>query len=233
MKKLLSIALCSALSLSALSTGFTLTDNSEKQPAYDHAVIITDNTKNIDYSKNPVIAKGLELITQMDKAAESESYRQLMSGSDELNQIVEDIAGGDYSIPKAVYKTSVAEGEALKAFSGLAIDELPEEIRSSVDKKLMASIPSQINAAEGVNMIAATSVLTTSDVVLLDNIDGNQLYVFIYDDITAMVSYIPYEDGIVYASANFVKLDNIESSDDLTDWFKDNLGMELVFETAR
>ncbi len=233
MKKLLPLVLCSALTLSAFSTGFTLNDNSEKKPITDHSVIVTD-TDSIDYSKNPVTAKGIELIVQMDKSAESEAYRQLMSGSDKLDEILDNIAKGEYSTPNAVYKVAVTESVALKAFSDLtSLEPLPEEIRSSVERKLTAAIPMHINSTEGVDMVAASSVLTASDSVILDNIDCNQIYVFVYDGITAMVTYIPYEDNIVGVTATFVKLDNIESSEDLNKTFKEELGMDIVFEKTK
>ena len=82
-------------------------------------------------------------------------------------------------------------------------------------------------------MVTASSVLIASDSVILDNIDCNQYYVFVYDEITAMVTYIPYEDNIVGVTATFVKLDNIESSEDLNKTFKEELGMDIVFEKTK
>ena len=233
MKKLLPLVLCSALTLSAFSTGFILKDNSEKKPITDHSVIITDNDI-IDYSKNPVTAKGIELIVQMDKSAESEAYRQLMSSSDKLDEILDNIAKGEYSAPKAVYKTTITEPVEIRAFSDLtSLDSLPKEIRNSVERKLIAAIPMHINSTEGVDMVAASSVLTASDSVILDDIDCNQLYVFIYDGITAMVTYIPYEENVVGVMATFVKFDNIKSAEDLNKTFKEGLGMDIVFEKAK
>ena len=82
----------------------------------------------------------------MDKSAESEAYRQLMSGSDKLDEILDNIAKGEYSTPNAVYKVAVTESVALKAFSDLtSLEPLPEEIRSSVERKLTAAIPMHIN----------------------------------------------------------------------------------------
>ena len=48
-----------------------------------------------------------------------------------------------------------------------------------------------------------------------------------------MVTYIPYEDNIVGVTATFVKLDNIESSEDLNKTFKEELGMDIVFEKTK
>ena len=88
MKKLLALTLCSAMALSVFSTGFKLNDTGEKAPVGDHAVIITDNTKTVDYSKDILASKGLELIAKMDKLAESTAYIESVSAQEDFKALL-------------------------------------------------------------------------------------------------------------------------------------------------
>lgn len=237
MKKLLALTLCSALALSVFSTGFKLQDNSEKAPASDHAVIITDNTKVIDYTKDPLAAKGLDLISKMDKLAESKEYIDSVSAQQDFKTILDEIAAGDYTTPKAVYKAAVPEG-TVPAAMGAPIDMFDEDIRSLIDDRLLASIPSQLNAKDGVESIAALTIVSASTASYIEGVEESQLYIFVYDNgYSAIVSYMPQEKNVVSISAGFVKSEElaaVSSADELNALIKNTFNTDAVkFELVK
>ncbi len=236
MKKALLITLASSLTLSVFSTGFTLKDNSAKKAVTDHAVIISARTKAVDYTKNPITANGLEIISEMDKMAESEEYVKYFTGSEEMNKIIADIGKADYSSPKGVYMAEITGNDTLSAITSAAVSKFPKEIQKSFETKVVSSIPSLINSKEGVNFLAASAILTSEKSVILEGVEKNSLAVYVYDDYCVMISYIPYGNDVVGLNGTFVKADwlsNIKSADELNDWFKTNLNTSLAFSEIK
>ncbi len=230
MKKPILIAMCSALSLSVFSTGFTLSNASGKAEAYDHAVIITDNTKTVDYTKDKLASNGLELIAQMDDMAESEAYRSWMTASDEIDEIIDAIGQGDYTTPTAVYKAAITES----LFDGEI--ELESSIADIVENKIVASIPTQLSALNGSTELAATACVTSKNAIADDSIEDSMVYVYIYDgDYCAVVAYTA-DNGVVSATASFVgsyDFADIESASDLNELFADSLGINVKFALVK
>lgn len=236
MKKLLALTLCSAMALSVFSTGFKLADTGKKAPALDHAVIITDNSKTVDYTKDPLAVKGLDIIAKMDKLAESKEYIESLSSQEEFSAILNEIAAGDYSTPTAVYKAVVPEGVIAESL-GASIDSFSDDIKSLVDDRLLASIPSQINAYEGVSALAALTLVSASTAAYVEGVEESQLYIFIYDNgYSAMVAFMPQEANVISISSGFVKSDelaNITSADELNTLIADNTNAEIKFELVK
>ena len=236
MKKILALTLCSAMALSVFSTGFKLNDTGEKAPVVDHAVIITDNAKTVDYSKDILASKGLELIAKMDKLAESTAYIESVSAQEDFKALLSEVAEGDYSSPKAVYKASFPEGTASAAV-GVSIDAFSDDIKSIVDDRLLAAIPSQINATEGVETLAALTLVSAGTASYVEGVEESQLYIFLYDNgYSAIVSYMPQEENVVSISANFVKSDeisNITSADELNTLVKANFNTDVKFALVK
>ncbi len=233
MKKILALTLCSALALSVFSTGFKLNDNTEREPVGDHAVIITDNDKPVDYSKDPLAAKGLDVIAKMGMLAGSTEYLEAASANEDFSAILSEIASGDYSTPTAVYKIALPEGTASEAV-GVIIEDFDEEIKSLVDDRFLSAIPSQINGQEGVNTLAALTLTSVGTAAAVEGVEDNQLYLFTYDNgYSAIVIFMPQEENVVSISASFVKSDalsNLASVDKLNDLVKENFNAELDLE---
>lgn len=236
MKKLLALTLCSSLALSVFSTGFKLNDNSEKAPVGDHAVIITDYTKTADYSKDVLASKGLDLIAKMDKLAESTEYIESVSAHDDFKTLLSEVAEIDYSSPKAVYKAVLPVGTASTAV-GVSIDAFSDDIKSIIDERLLASIPSQINATDGVETLAALTLVSAGTASYIEGVEENQIYIFVYENgYSAFVSYMPQEENVVSISSSFVKSDElsaVNSADELNKLVKDYLNVDIDFSLVK
>ena len=89
--------------------------------------------------------RGLRLVEKMDAMAESESYWNMMTSSQETSEIIKEIGAGDYSSPRAVYEVRVSKEtrELLVDFLGgeSSFSQLPEEIREELDRRLAQPLP--------------------------------------------------------------------------------------------
>lgn len=236
MKKILLLTVCSALSLSVFSTGFTLKNSGEQNPLNDHAVIVsTPSEKDVKFSDN-LAQHGYSLVKQMDTLAKSDTYCNAVSVSDEINSIIKKIRETDYNAPKAVYKAAVPYGNAT-ALSGASIKDFPENVRDLVESKFVSTIASQINATNGAETLAATSGLTSSDVLAAEDVKETTIYVYVFDGgCSAMVTFIPNEDNLVTSYASFVKsedLSKVKSANELSKFVADNTDLNLEFTEVK
>ncbi len=168
--------------------------------------------------------KGLELIHRMDMMAENENYINLMSASAELKEIINGIGNNNYSEPNAVYKITLPEGATASVFEDGEITEMPEEIKTEIEKRLLTVIPSQVNALNGSTVLAATSIITFGDSFINEDLNNNTIYIYLYEgEYSAMVSFFPGNENIVGASAYFVindSLNQISSDSEMSEWIK-------------
>ncbi len=159
---------------------------------------------------------GIELISLMEEMAKSDSYLPLYSGSNELQEIVSVVGTGNYTEPEAVYKISVNE-ETLYMMSEMQVmEDASEELKNYVTARTYGTIPTQINATGGANILAAASICTASKTFVSDELDGSAIYLYTYENaVPAMVTFTAGEDGAVSASSCFIfyegfHVDNID-----------------------
>ena len=152
--------------------------------------------------------KGLEIAKTIDMLAESDIYRTIADAGNGVSELMDKIGQQDYETPVAAVKIS---GDYDKLFDlifnaeGLEIDdEIKNIIKVKYDfNSYMASI---LNARDGVEMIAAASLLTDKDIFLYDGLSEKMTYLYLYDgDFAASVTFTPYDDGIVEACGMIVK----------------------------
>ena len=220
MKKILLVSLCSALSLSVLSTGYTLNNKTKQEPARDHGIIISQPISPIEL--DTYASNGLALINKMDLLAETKSYVNSLSVSEELNTIISAIGEANYNTPKVIYKSVIPEEAASKALSYSETSDVSTEVRKIIENKYIAS--------SGSSILAATSIVSLSESSLEEDITEPIVYVYIYDnDYSAIVTVIPGKDGAVSSSAGFVKtewLKDISSANELSAFFEGSLSIK-------
>ncbi len=176
--------------------------------------------------------RGLRLVEKMDAMAESESYWNMMTSSQETSEIIKEIGAGDYSSPRAVYEVRVSKEtrELLVDFLGgeSSFSQLPEEIREELDRRLASTIATRFSAMAGVETLAAVSVLSSSDHFIDSSLTEDRIYFYIYDNgYWGTVTFQPYEDGIVHASGLMVSSDIFDGTDgeELLKWFVEYGGL--------
>ncbi len=149
--------------------------------------------------------KGLEMIHTMEELANDEAYMSVVGVSEEILETVKIITSQDFSEPIEVYEI-IGIQDALMGFMASEV-ELNEITGELIGSRLVSSLPSQINARNGVETIAATSILLHSEAFIMDDIDAPTAYVYVYDGMySATVIFLPFEDDVVYATSSFISL---------------------------
>ncbi|WP_206459284.1 hypothetical protein [Anaerovorax sp. IOR16] len=174
--------------------------------------------------------KGVEMTMQMDLLAESKDFTDLFTVSDEISKNAIDIGDQDYSKPKAVYEIVGLEDSALQSLlreSGIKVDS---EIQDIIKGRFGIAVASQINAQNGAEFLATTSILTVEDSFLYNELDEQKTYLYLYDGkYNSMVTFIPFEDNIVATSANIVMEESFTgfaTADDVTSFFEETMGFK-------
>ena len=177
-----------------------------EESAADNAAENTDT--------NELLAdKGLGIAKNIDLMAENKEYVALFSSGEEIKQKAEEIAVTDLSSPKAVYKLS---GITFK--DDMDISAFEEPLKTKLYNRMLGSAANVINAANGVDAVAASSILTDSDSFICKGLDEPCLYCYTYDGCCVMVSFAPGGEDIVNANGSIVlsdKLSSVTSAEEL------------------
>lgn len=173
--------------------------------------------------------KGVEMTKQMDLQAENTEYIKLFTSSDTMIKTVTDIGNQDYQKPKAVYEIIGLEDSVIELLFKQADVSLDKEIQEIIKGKFGRSITSQINAQNGAEFLAATSMLTGENSFLYNGLDKQKTYLYLYEGkYSSMVTFVPFEDNIVTASANIVmqkSFAEVETAGDVASFFKEAIGL--------
>lgn len=169
--------------------------------------------------------KGHELVKRMDKMAENQDYIKLISSSMELEEIIREIGKKDYSQPRGVYKVIIPKGLGPNFAYG-DISGMPEDLQKEIEKRFVVTTPSRVNALKGATVLAASSVITSSDNFIQQGLTNNTLYIYLYEgEVSALVSFLPGSENIVGASASFVindSLNKVSSDSEMSQWLKEH-----------
>lgn len=152
-----------------------------------------------------IYEQGLDVISLMEEMAKSENYSELYSNDPELKEIISAVGEGDYSQPKKVYRIKVPESMISVIAEMANIDSMSDSLREYVLSKAQATIATQINAAGGASMIAATSICTAGKTFVNEELTENTIYLYTYESgAPAVVSFTVGEGGAVSASGTFL-----------------------------
>lgn len=152
--------------------------------------------------------EGEELIALMVEKAGSDGYRSLMTTSEEIGAVLDQIVGEDYEEPQAVGQIEITESmrTMIYQYAGAENDlTLSDRLKEDVDKKLVSSMANIINARYGATTLAAVSLINSSSSFRFDGLDQGIIYFYFFEDgYPAMVSFYPEDNGVVSANASFL-----------------------------
>ena len=95
---------------------------------------------------------------------------------------------------------------------------MSDRLRSFMEERIQAAIATEINAAGGAMLLAASSICTASKTFVCQELTENAIYLYTYGDgVPAAVSFLRGEDGSVSATASFL-LDESFPADDPEAW---------------
>lgn len=191
---------------------------------------VQNNIKSVSLYK-----KGLNMTIKMDMLAEYEDYSKLFTSGQDIGKLVSDIGSRDYSKPKAVYEITGLEETGFQLLLSEIDIIVDEKVQEHVKEKFGAAVASQINGMNGAEAIAAASILTVEDSFIYRGLDRQKTYLYLYGgEYGSVVTFFPYEDNVVGASASIVmqeSLEKIETVDDVGSFFKDTIGFSGLIVT--
>lgn len=167
--------------------------------------------------------ESIRLAEEMDDFAESEEYRKLYVASDFLDEILDELAAGDYSSPETIYWGKSPEAaifQYLSGDSGKEASGLSQELQDAAMLRLNAAVAAGvINGGYGAETVAATTVVTTGkSYIMPEDWDENILVVLQYEgSYSVLVSFMKSGEGVITSNASFVKNEDGDLRDRLTE----------------
>ena len=149
--------------------------------------------------------RGLDLIRYMASLASLASdpaYVAMYSASQDVEALVSAFAAGSYDRAQSVSLLSFSDS-ALTAMAGDALSgqDMTPAVREYIRNRLPSALLSSVNARQGVNQIAAASILSQSRLFVDEAVTEPMIYIHVFDDSTVVaVTFTPGEGGAVSAS---------------------------------
>lgn len=166
--------------------------------------------------------EGLKISSLMSEMASSEEYLSALTGNDEIKSLLSGAAASEPDSPKAVYEINMSDEAFLDLLGVENTENMSEALKDSLTAKGYAAIAPQINAAVGVNNLAASSLCTAGTSFVNSEFSGSTLYMYVYKDgAPVIVSFSEGENHAVSASGCF-DLGNAfsaETQEEIQDYF--------------
>jgi len=160
--------------------------------------------------------RGMELVAVMDEMIRSETYIQGVGGSAEIHAVIYEMAQGDYTSPRAVYAICIPDDlrELIHTLSGEDFwGDLSPSLRDNLGKRLTASVVGQLNAAQGVTSLAASSLCVAQSAFVDETVTGTVMYLYVFEEgFPILVTFTPWEGGAVTAGADFLLYEDLDLS---------------------
>ena len=146
--------------------------------------------------------QGLEVVALMDEMADSQSYVQMFTGNTKISELIQSNTKGDYSKPQAVYEVVLQKDN----YQGLLGNEdtqiaMSDELERIMEKKVNASLTTQINAYSGSENLAASTICTVGISFVNNEVKEDVIYIYVYEN-TAPVAITFLQEGNDIVSAN-------------------------------
>lgn len=161
---------------------------------------------------------GLDIAETLDFLAENEEAVKAFGASAEIAGIIEEIGEQEYSAPRVVFEIRVLREAMLESMAG----EIPlsQELKDVIGYRFDAALSTQINNMGGVELIAASNILSYTDSFCLKGVDKPVTYLYLYDTrYGVMVHNTPLEREVISAVGGIVGHDafsTIETVEDLS-----------------
>ena len=166
-------------------------------------------------------AQGLEVVRLMTEITKSEEYIDAIA-PDDTKSAIQELAGGDYSAPKAVYSIQISDKELEKFAEMNGLGNTPDSLKSFIFTQTYCSLINQINAKGGVEDIAVAGICTAEKTFVNENADTKNIYLYTYDNTAPIaVTFIKGDDNSVSANGYFVMYEEFtcDSANEIEEFF--------------
>ena len=168
--------------------------------------------------------QGMDMVSKMAEMTQSEEYLKLYTDSEQVVEVVKEIAEGDFTEPEAVYSMNIPE-ESLATLLELGdVEELSAELKNIAKDKLMGSWVTYMNGMSGTLQIVASSVCSMEKTFVNKDVTESVIYIYTFEDATPIgITFLVGEDGAIAAKGFFIMNGelNIESVEELAAFLGD------------
>lgn len=219
MKKLLCLALALCMVLGLCGCRFITREIIERD------VTAADNETLYEH--------GIELGGLLEEMLGSDQYLQLMSGSAEINAVLESYKHADFSEPESVYRVTPSEDviPILMGMGEVDLEDFSEPLREYLERRVISTLPTTINAQGGSSVLAAASICAVSDVWAGAGLEEDCYLLYFYPEACPIMVTFHGGEGYIDGSAMLLLADNVteDSLEDVTDLFQ-QLGIDCDVE---
>lgn len=164
------------------------------------------------------IQESVALTQEMGAMAANQTYMELMSGSDEIMKITDEIGAQDYSKPIRIYLINFSQAMANQIFSLISPSQaLPDDLQDILYKRMNGVMAASFINAQlgGTAALAAASLLTTEKAYIEpEGWPGGQLLFLQYESgWSSIVSFASAGEGVIGAKAELVLVSDEIASD--------------------
>ncbi|MBQ9845205.1 MAG: hypothetical protein IJO54_03895 [Oscillospiraceae bacterium] len=154
---------------------------------------------------------GLELVAMAEEMADSESYLEIYTGSPRISEVVSQFGQGDYSAPQKVYRLTPTADYLAGYDMAADLSGLSDTLKKTISDKAIASLATRINAMDGAENLAATTVCTAGKTFVSGELTEACVWLYVYENgFPVAVTFTAGEDSTVAASAMFISCSDFQ-----------------------
>jgi hypothetical protein len=131
-------------------------------------------------------------------------------------KLIAEVRAVDYSAISAVYELELPREQLFLKLYGvhLGMDELSEAVEDKLSYGLGSELATHINGKDKLTSVAVSSIYTARKTFVDKSIEENRYLLYTLEGgYPVLVSFMPGEDGAVYATANMILSSGFEAAD--------------------
>ena len=155
-----------------------------------------------------------DMTDRMIDACLTEGYADLYSGSEEVSGLIAEALAHGYASPCRTAVLAIAHPDMdalLRDMSEGTLGKAGEDSMELIRLRSFTALPSLLNARQGANWLAASSIITVADIMQLDGVEPGTYYVisaFPADQPLTCASIYVKDSGLALCSVSLLKLDD-------------------------
>lgn len=166
-------------------------------------LVAVSSVEHTEESDDILLNEAISLAQQVDAMARSEEWMQLLGGGDTLLEAARSFAG-NRETPEAVYRLVLTDDDVAQILAQLTdgqVPQLDEALMAQLSNRILNGSVSQMNAAAGVEALAAANCLQATSVFAGD-VENPVVYLLTYADASPILVVFQGERGAVQAVAS-------------------------------
>lgn len=179
----------------------------------------TKKTSTRNKVEKSLYDRGMDTISLMNEMVQSDAYTEMM-GVASLADAIATLKAEEYETPKSAYCILPSKDMLDTALAMIEADapgtkNLPENLKHTLKKKVLAGTASQLNARYGTSAIAASSLFTVSQTFVSHETTQDIIYIYTFEDAYPVcVTFSVGDDAAIMSTGYFIMTKDYEDSED-------------------